>query len=111
MEGTAQLIPIDTLHDTRLPPLDGLFVGGGFPEACLSELAANGALRAALRHAVESGLPTYAECGGLMLMARGIRWRDRWAPMVGAVVRSVSSGRPRRHSVSQAASSWALCVP
>ena len=81
----AQLIPIDTLHDTRLPPLDGLFVGGGFPEACLSELAANGALRAALRHAVESGLPTYAECGGLMLMARGIRWRDRWAPMVGAV--------------------------
>lgn len=81
----ADLVPIDTLHDSRLPPLDGLFVGGGFPEACLDALAANAPLRAALRSAVEAGLPTYAECGGLMLMARSIRWGDRCAPMVGAI--------------------------
>lgn len=81
----AQLVPIDTLHDTRLPPLDGLFVGGGFPEACLDALQANAALRQALRVAVQGGLPTYAECGGLMLMARSISWQGRTAPMVGAI--------------------------
>ena len=81
----AELVPIDTLHDTRLPPLDGLFVGGGFPEACLDALQANAALRHALRAAVQGGLPTYAECGGLMLMARSITWQGRTAPMVGAI--------------------------
>jgi cobyrinic acid a,c-diamide synthase len=81
----AELVPIDTLHDTRLPPLDGLFVGGGFPEACLDALEANAALRHALRCAVQAGLPTYAECGGLMLMARSITWQGRTAPMVGAI--------------------------
>lgn len=81
----AQLVPIDTLHDTRLPPLDGLFVGGGFPEACLDELEDNAPLRAALRAAVEGGLPCYAECGGLMLMSRRITWRGRTAAMVGAI--------------------------
>jgi cobyrinic acid a,c-diamide synthase len=81
----ATLVPIDTLHDTRLPALDGLFVGGGFPEACLDALQANAALRHALRSAVQAGLPTYAECGGLMLMARSITWQGRTAPMVGAI--------------------------
>lgn len=81
----AVLVPIDTLSDTRLPPIDGLFVGGGFPEACLDELEANAALRAGLRRAVEGGLPTYAECGGLMLMSRSIAWNGRRAPMVGAI--------------------------
>ena len=81
----AELVPINTLHDTRLPPLDGLFVGGGFPEACLDALEANAALRHALRCAVQAGLPTYAECGGLMLMARSITWQGRTAPMVGAI--------------------------
>jgi cobyrinic acid a,c-diamide synthase len=81
----AELVPIDTLHDTRLPAMDGLFIGGGFPEACLDALQANAALRHALRSAVEAGLPTYAECGGLMYLARSITWQGRTAPMVGAI--------------------------
>jgi cobyrinic acid a,c-diamide synthase len=81
----AELVPIDTLHDQRLPVLDGLFIGGGFPEACMEALEANVALRGALREAIEGGLPTYAECGGLMYLSRSIRWQGRSASMVGVI--------------------------
>jgi len=81
----ATLLPFDTLHDTRLPAADGLFVGGGFPETCLPALQANAALRAALRAAIEGGMPAYAECGGLMLLARSIRDGDRVVPMAGVI--------------------------
>ncbi len=83
----AELIFIDTLHDTRLPALDGLFIGGGFPEACAEAIEANAALRHALREvlAIEAGLPTYAECGGLMALSRSISWRGRRAAMIGAI--------------------------
>jgi cobyrinic acid a,c-diamide synthase len=81
----AELVPIDTLHDARLPALDGLFIGGGFPETCMVELEANAALRGALRDAIEGGLPAYAECGGLMYLARSISWQGATAKMVGAI--------------------------
>ncbi len=83
--GGAELVFIDTLHDQGLPALDGLFIGGGFPETCLDALEDNPALRGALRSAIEGGLPTYAECGGLMLLARSIRWRGQVAEMVGVI--------------------------
>ena len=81
----AELVPIDTLHDQHLPAVDGLFIGGGFPEACMAELEANVAMRSALRAAIEAGLPTYAECGGLMYLSRSITWQGRTAQMVGAI--------------------------
>lgn len=81
----AALVPIDTLHDARLPALDGLFIGGGFPEACMAELEANTALRGALCEAIVAGLPTYAECGGLMYLSRSITWQGRTTRMVGAI--------------------------
>lgn len=107
----AELVPIDTLHDTRLPPIDGLFVGGGFPETCLAGLEANAALRHALRQAIEGGLPTYAECGGLMLLARSIRWHGRTAQMVGVipadvVVNERPVGRGYVHLQETGASPW-----
>jgi cobyrinic acid a,c-diamide synthase len=81
----AELVPVDMLHDQRLPALDGLFIGGGFPEVYMTELEANRPLRAALKSAIEAGLPVHAECGGLMLLARSIRWGTRHAEMVGAI--------------------------
>jgi cobyrinic acid a,c-diamide synthase len=81
----AELVPIDTLRDRRLPALDGLFIGGGFPETGLDALEANAELRAELRTAIERGLPTYAECGGLMYLSRSIVWQGRRARMVGAI--------------------------
>jgi len=81
----AEMVPFDALHDQRLPAVDGLFIGGGFPETHLAALAANAALRAEIRSAIEAGLPVYAECGGLMYLARGIEWDGRRAEMVGAI--------------------------
>jgi cobyrinic acid a,c-diamide synthase len=83
--GGADLVFIDTLHDQRLPALDGLFIGGGFPETAMAALEANAALRMALRQAIEAGLPTYAECGGLMYLSRSISWQGRRAAMVGVI--------------------------
>ncbi|MEJ2509942.1 MAG: cobyrinate a,c-diamide synthase [Gammaproteobacteria bacterium] len=81
----AELVFVDALHDRRLPALDAMFIGGGFPETHMSELAANTELRGALREAIAGGLPTYAECGGLMYLCRNLRWQDRTAEMVGVI--------------------------
>jgi len=81
----AELVAFDALRDKRLPQVDGLFIGGGFPETHMDALAANTELRAEVRKAIDAGLPSYAECGGLMYLARGIEWNGRRAEMVGVV--------------------------
>lgn len=85
----AELLPFDTLKDARLPECDGLFIGGGFPESFLDELEANAELRDDIRAAIEAGLPAYAECGGLMYLARSISWRGINRRMVGAIAGDV----------------------
>ena len=81
----AQLVPVDALNDEGLPKMDGLFIGGGFPEMFMSELQANQSMRNSIRLAVDAGLPVYAECGGLMYLARSLRWKDKVTDMVGAL--------------------------
>ena len=81
----ATLIPVDMLHDHKLPDMDGLFIGGGFPESRMERLQSNRKLRSAIREAIEAGLPTYAECGGLMYLARSLRWKDNRCEMVGII--------------------------
>ncbi len=81
----ATLIPFDTLNDAHLPGVDALFIGGGFPELYASELEANAALRAGVREAIDAGLPVYAECGGLMYLARTLSSGGRTFQMVGAI--------------------------
>jgi cobyrinic acid a,c-diamide synthase len=81
----AELVPFDALRDRRLPAVDALFIGGGFPETHMDALAANAELRAAVRSAIESGMPAYAECGGLMYLARWIEWNGRRAEMAGVL--------------------------
>jgi len=80
-----ELIDIDTLHAQALPKVDGLIIGGGFPEVFMAELEANASLRASLRGAIEAGLPTYAECGGLMYLSRSLSWQGQTRQMVGVV--------------------------
>jgi cobyrinic acid a,c-diamide synthase len=81
----AEILPIDTLSDTRLPQLDGLILGGGFPEMFIRELSANAGMRRDIRLAIEAGLPVHAECGGLMYLCRGLRWNAQYGEMVGVV--------------------------
>jgi cobyrinic acid a,c-diamide synthase len=81
----AELVPFDALRDKRLPAVDALFIGGGFPETHMEALAANGAMRAQVRDAIDAGMPAYAECGGLMYLARSIEWSGRRAEMAGVL--------------------------
>ncbi|OGB83425.1 MAG: hypothetical protein A2535_03065 [Burkholderiales bacterium RIFOXYD2_FULL_59_8] len=81
----AELVPVNALQDSALPAVDGLFIGGGFPEVFMPELQANAALRSNIRRAIEADLPVYAECGGLMYLARTLRWKEQQVDMVGAL--------------------------
>jgi len=81
----AELISIDTIRDIQLPEIDGLFIGGGFPEARITELEANSAIRKQIKLALEKGLPCYAECGGLMYLSRSLSWNDKSGNMVGLI--------------------------
>jgi len=83
----ADLVLFSPLSDPVLPPdLDGLYLGGGFPEVHAQALAANASLRREIKAAVEQGMPVYAECGGLMYLSEAIVGLegDQW-PMVGAI--------------------------
>jgi cobyrinic acid a,c-diamide synthase len=96
----AQLCFFDTMADARLPEADGLFIGGGFPETHADRLQANGELREAIRNAIRDGLPTYAECGGLMYLARAITWLGRRSEMVGVVpADAVMYDKPQGHGL------------
>ncbi|MEH6455741.1 MAG: cobyrinate a,c-diamide synthase [Cocleimonas sp.] len=82
----AELISINTLNDDALPnDLDGLFIGGGFPETQMKALEANESMRESIHDAIEAGLPTYAECGGLMYLSESIHWNNEFAEMVGII--------------------------
>ena len=66
----AQVVFFSPLQGTRIPAVDGLYIGGGFPETHAEILATNSGFRHQLKDLAESGLPIYAECGGLMYLGR-----------------------------------------
>lgn len=80
------VVKFDTLHDAALPEnIDGLFIGGGFPESSMQELEDNISMRESIRSAIEAGLPTYAECGGMMYLSQSLTWNDKKNSMVGII--------------------------
>jgi cobyrinic acid a,c-diamide synthase len=81
----AELVTINTLEDRDLPEIEGLFIGGGFPETHMEALQANATLRRRIRDAIGNGLPAYAECGGLMYLSRSLSWKGTRCEMVGAI--------------------------
>jgi cobyrinic acid a,c-diamide synthase len=94
----AQLIPISPLTDPTLPEIDLLYAGGGFPEVHAPALAANQAFRSQLANRIGEGLPVWAECGGLMYLARELTWNRKTFPMVGALPIAVQQEpRPQGH--------------
>ena len=94
----AELVFIDSIHDQRLPDVDALYIGGGFPEFFLPELEANSGLRRDIARAIEDNLPVYAECAGLMYLCRSITWRGEEHDMVGIIPASVElSAKPQGH--------------
>lgn len=97
----AELIYINALSDRSLPELDGLYIGGGFPETSAKDLAANGSFRKAVKDAAEAGLPIYAECGGLIYLGRSIIIGDEEYPLADVFpVRFGMSEKPQAHGYS-----------
>lgn len=99
----AELAFLSPLSDAGLPELDALYLGGGFPETHARELAGNRSMMGSLKSAADSGLPIYAECGGLMVLSRSITWQGETFPMAGALpVDTEVFQRPRGHGYAVA---------
>ena len=80
-----ELVYLNSLKDDSLSGVDGLYIGGGFPELFAAQLEDNGRLRKNLARAVEDGLPVYAECAGLMYLCRRMHWQGEWYEMAGVI--------------------------
>jgi cobyrinic acid a,c-diamide synthase len=94
VEGGAELVEFSPVCDPELPRVDGLFLGGGFPEYRMAELEANRGMRESVADFIARGGPVYAECGGLMYLCKGLHWKGRRRAMVGALNAEVEM-RPR----------------
>jgi cobyrinic acid a,c-diamide synthase len=71
-----EIVNFSPIRDRELPDVDGLYFGGGYPEAFARELSANETMLAAIRNFAARGGVIYAECGGLMYLTDGIRTLD-----------------------------------
>ena len=94
----AEIVTLNALADAGLPSLDGLYIGGGFPETQAQALAENKGFRDDVRRMAENGLPIYAECGGLMYLGESLVLEENTYPMAGVfpVVFGFSK-RPQGH--------------
>ncbi|PSB28308.1 cobyrinate a,c-diamide synthase [Stenomitos frigidus] len=91
----AELVVWSPMSDRALPDgIQGLYFGGGFPEVFAEQLAANDSARMAVRSAICSGIPTYAECGGLMYLCEQItNFEGQSFPMVGVLPTTAIMGK------------------
>ena len=81
----ARTVFISPLTSDTIPPLDALYIGGGFPETHAEQLSENVKFREQLKSLAEAGLPIYAECGGLMYLGEELVLDGRSYPMAGAL--------------------------
>jgi cobyrinic acid a,c-diamide synthase len=92
----ANAVPFSPLRDRTLPPgTAAIWLGGGYPEAHAERLSSNTSLLAELRDAAASGVPVYAECGGMMLLAKTLESPEGQFPMAGVLDIDVSIAQPR----------------
>ncbi|MDY6950273.1 MAG: cobyrinate a,c-diamide synthase [Thermodesulfobacteriota bacterium] len=97
----AKIVLLNALSDRSLGQLDGLYIGGGFPETQAKALSANKGFRQDLRQLAEEGIPIYAECGGLMYLGEGLVLDGVSYPMAGVLpVTFGFSRRPQGHGYS-----------
>lgn len=82
----AELVFFSPLSDRQLPDnIDGVYLGGGYPELYARELSENESMVAAIKEWIENDRAVYAECGGFMYLTRGINsLEDTYHSLVGA---------------------------
>ena len=81
----AEIIQINSLKNKKLPKVDALFIGGGFPETNASVIKKNKNLMKNVKDFIESGKPCYAECGGLMYLSESINSNNKKHKMAGVI--------------------------
>ncbi len=98
VDAGADIVFTSPLADETLPDVDGLYIGGGFPETHAEALAASDAYRVAVKRAAEAGMPIYGECGGLMYLGRELVLEETRYPMTGVLpIVFGFSKRPQGH--------------
>lgn len=96
----ARLVKFSPLDDPSLPAdLDGIYIGGGYPEDHASLLAANASMLESVRRFAASGRPLYAECGGLMYLSRGIEAVDGRKHAMAGLLPAWTRMLPRRKAL------------
>ncbi|MDD1725845.1 MAG: Ni-sirohydrochlorin a,c-diamide synthase [Euryarchaeota archaeon] len=84
LNGT-KTIPFSPLHDEKIPDVDGLYIGGGYPEIFADELESNSSMRDSIAAHAQADLPVFAECGGLMYLTESLTYGGRSSKMVGVI--------------------------
>jgi len=98
----AELVFISPLSDRLFPDVDALYIGGGFPETHARRLSENRSFMEGVKVAAESGMPIYAECGGLIYLGEALQL-DRRYPMTGVFpVTFGFSRKPKGHGYTHA---------
>jgi len=73
------------IQDENIPEVDGIFLGGGFPETHMAAISANTKILKELSARINDGRPVYAECGGMMILARSLTWKEKKLPMANVI--------------------------
>ena len=81
----AELVFLKAVSDRDVPEIHALYIGGGFPETQAEQLSSNQIFIRKLRALIESGLPVYAECGGLMYLGKNLFWQGKSYRMLGVL--------------------------
>ncbi|WP_417133568.1 cobyrinate a,c-diamide synthase [Rubneribacter badeniensis] len=107
--GGARLTFVNSMRDAALPDdLDGLYIGGGFPEEFAARLEAGIGMRESIRRSIEGGMPVFAECGGLLYLGRTLTYRGRTHSMVGALgLDAIMHDAQRAHGYARCAATGA----
>jgi cobyrinic acid a,c-diamide synthase len=99
----AEIVSISAFDDPEVPDVDLLYLGGGFPETQAEALSANRSLLFSVREACRRGLPVFAECGGLIYLARSVAFRGRRFELAGVLPADVEvCDRPQGHGYVEA---------
>ncbi|QTA83057.1 Cobyrinate a,c-diamide synthase [Desulfonema limicola] len=69
----AELVYFSPVNDKNLPGnIDGIYLGGGYPELFAEKLGTNKGVQAQIREKSLDNMPIYAECGGFMYLCKEI---------------------------------------
>lgn len=92
----AVIVPFSPLVDVSLPTdLDALYLGGGYPELHAPQLSANETMIASIQQFATSGLPIYAECGGMIYLSRQLITSDKTSHQMAGILPFAVETTPR----------------